>query len=298
MTGTAGAPVAERAWEQQSVWSQIANGLKRDLQRSRNVLLALTVVGALLSAAAVVAGLGSELGKGLAALGGAAVGIAAIARARAGGDAVQTWTRARSVAEAIKSEVYLYQARAGVYGKPRRERVLDERVETIERDAANLAPHKAGVKPARRALPPVIDAATYVRERIDVQIGDFYRPRAAELRRRIRRIRDAQLALSALGVAIAAVAAFTGSDAVAVWIPALTTIAGAVSAHAAAERYEYLLVEYVRTADELERLRDRRGSAAGLSDEELIRAAEQVISIQNEGWLAKLTTEPAPGPGP
>jgi hypothetical protein len=109
MTVTAGAPVAERPWQQQSVWSRSPNGLKRDLQRNRNALLALTVVGALLSAGAVVAGLESELGKALAALGGAAVGIAAIIGVGAGGDGMQTWTRAPSVAEVVKSEVYVYR---------------------------------------------------------------------------------------------------------------------------------------------------------------------------------------------
>ena len=102
-----------RAWEQQSVWSQVANRLKRDLQRSRIRVLTLTVFGAVLSAAAVVAGLDSGAGKALAALGGAAMGLAALDGARVGKDAVQQWTRARSVAEELKSEVYLYLTGVG-----------------------------------------------------------------------------------------------------------------------------------------------------------------------------------------
>jgi hypothetical protein len=47
----------------------------------------------------------------------------------------------------------------------------------------------------------------------------------------------------------------------------------------------------VRTADELERVRDRRGSATQLTGEELIQHAEHVISVQNEGWMAKLTSD-------
>jgi hypothetical protein len=284
------APAVERAWQRQSVWSQVANRIKRDLQKHRGLVLAMTVLGALLSAGAVVAGLGSGPGKGLAALGGAAVGIAAIARGRVGADTVRDWTRARSVAEALKSEVYVYQAGAGVYADPGRDRGLDERCAAIERDAADLAPRALGVEPVQRGLPPVTDTATYLRERVDSQIAGYYRPRAAALQHKLARFRDAQLALSVVGVVLAAVAAFTESDAVAVWVPVLTTIAAAVAAHVAAERYEYLLVEYVRTADELERLRDRRGSAAAMSDGELIRAAEHVISVQNEGWMAKLTS--------
>ncbi|MDA0160918.1 DUF4231 domain-containing protein [Solirubrobacter ginsenosidimutans] len=290
MSVSTGASAVERAWQQQSVWSQVADRLKRDLEGNRRMVLAMTVLGAVLSGGAVVAGLESSLGKGLAALGGAAVALAALARGRAGAATVRDWTRARSVSEALKSEVYVYRAGVGAYAKPDGDRILEERTEMVERDAADLAPRKAGVEPVPRELPPVTDAATYLDERVGGQISGFYRPRAADLQRKLARVRDAQLALSVAGVVAAAVAAFTESDAVAIWVPVLTTVAAAVATHAAAQRYEYLLVEYVRTTDELERLRDRRGSAAAMSDEALIRAAEHVISVQNEGWMAKLTT--------
>jgi hypothetical protein len=290
MSVSTGASAVDRAWQQQSVWSQVANRLKADLQGNRRIVLAMTVLGALLSAGAVVADLDSTAGKALAALGGTSVGFAAIARGRAGAATIRDWTRARSVSEALKSEVYVYLAGVGVYATSAGDRILEERTATIEDDAADLAPRKAGVEPVRRELPPVTDAATYLDERVGGQISDYYRPRAADLQRKLARIRAAQLGLSVVAVLAAAVAAFTESDAVAVWVPVLTTVAGAVATHAAAERYEYLLVEYVRTADELERLRDRRGSAAAMSDEALIRAAEHVISVQNEGWMAKLTS--------
>ncbi|MFD6612917.1 hypothetical protein ACFWD1_29030 [Micromonospora chalcea] len=62
-----------------------------------------------------------------------------------------------------------------------------------------------------------------------------------------------------------------------------------------AERYSYMLLEYSRTVDELERIRDRRGRFASMNDEDLVQHAETVISIQNEGWMAKLneTDEPS-----
>ena len=55
-------------------------------------------------------------------------------------------------------------------------------------------------------------------------------------------------------------------------------------------RYEFLLIEYSRTAHELTRLCDhyhtpRPGTA--LSDEEFIRRCEDVISAQNDKWTGK-----------
>jgi hypothetical protein len=87
------------------------------------------------------------------------------------------------------------------------------------------------------------------------------------------------------------VAGVIDSESWAVWVPVLTTISAAVTAHAAAERYEFLVVEYLRTARELERLRRARSHVGGLSDEEFVRACEHVISLQNEGWMAKLVTQ-------
>ena len=276
-------PVVEHAWEQQRIWSAVARGLKRDLQRGRDLVLTLTVIGALLSAAAVVADLTTTPGKVLAAAGAATVALAGIARQRTGQDAVRAWTRARSVAEGLKSEVYFHLAQVGAPS------ALDTRVEALERAAADLAPYKAGIEADARPLPAVSDIDSYVRERIAGQITDYYRPQAADLRRRIARLRAVELSLAVVGALVGATAAVFETDNVAVWVPVVTTIAATVAAHGAAERYEFMLVEYTRTADELERLHDRRGTAADLSDEELVRAAEHVISVQNEGWMAKLS---------
>jgi SMODS and SLOG-associating 2TM effector domain 1/Protein of unknown function (DUF4231) len=286
----------ERAWRAQSVWSQVAGRLKADIQRYRRVVLALSVAGAVLSAAAVVAGLDSGAGKVLAGLSGAAVALAGLARARTARDAVRSWTRARSVAEAIKSEVYVYLVGIGEYERPDRDTRLDVRVEQLEDSAADLLAHKVGIEARQGTLPAVRDLATYIESRVDGQIREFYRPRADELQRKLRRVRRAGDGLAVGGVLVAAAAAVTGSDPVAVWVPVLTSVGTAVTAYAAAERYDYLLVEYLRTAEELERLRDRRGAAAQMTGEQLVRAAEHVISVQNEGWMAKLGDENGKAP--
>ena len=133
MSATARTSPSERAWTLQNIWSQVATRLKTRLQQARRRILALTVLGAVLSAAAVVAGLDSPAGKTLAALGGGAVGRgASFARVRAR-TPYSSWTRARSVAEGLKSEAYLYMAGVGDYAGPNRARVLDERVDALAR---------------------------------------------------------------------------------------------------------------------------------------------------------------------
>jgi hypothetical protein len=62
-----------------------------------------------------------------------------------------------------------------------------------------------------------------------------------------------------------------------------------VTAYVASQRYEFLWIEYSRTASELRRLLERRTAADGgqLSGAELVGECEQVISVQNQAWMAK-----------
>lgn len=75
-----------------------------------------------------------------------------------------------------------------------------------------------------------------------------------------------------------------------------TTISAALTAHVAAVRYEFLLIEYARTAAQLERLRDRRHppadpNQAAHADGEFVAQCERIISAQNEAWMAKLSSD-------
>jgi hypothetical protein len=272
----------EYAWKEQSVWSQTAGRLKRDLERNRAWALRLGVAGAILSGAAVAWGIDRSLGKVLAALSALAVGVAGLIR-QSGQGRVQSWTNARAVSEALKSEVYLHLARVTDDAR------FEEQVEAIDNDASGLIEHRAGIEPAERSLPEVDGIDSYVEKRVGEQI-DYYEHSANGLRTRVTWVRRAEGALAVAAVVLAALGGIAAEDALAVWVPVVTTVAAAVTAHAAAARYEYLLVEYLRTAHALRRLRDRQGTARGLSDEELIRRAEGILSAQNAGWLVKLTS--------
>ena len=63
------------------------------------------------------------------------------------------------------------------------------------------------------------------------------------------------------------------------WVAVVTTVAAAVTAHAAAQRYEFLLIEYLRTAAELRRLLDNSAELTDpvrnpLTDDQFIRRCE------------------------
>ena len=109
--------------------------------------------------------------------------------------------------------------------------------------------------------------------------------------------RGAELTLAAAAVVLAATAGSLGVKGAAAWVPVITTVSAALAAHVAAARYEFLLVEYARTAAQLERLRDGRQSLAdpgqaAHADDGFVAQCERVISAQNEAWMAKLSSDP------
>jgi hypothetical protein len=277
-------------WREQNRWSQAADRQKRRIERARTAALVLAVSGAALgTAAAQLAKPSPVTGRILAFLSAFAIALAALAQRGTSGKAVQDWTRLRSVSEALKAETYSYLAGLRRYRGADGLRLLLDRVERIESDAGVLNAHLAGVQPVERDLPAVHDVDSYLEVRIRGQISGYYRPREAAMARRAERLRRLQWALGVIGAGLAALAGTLSTQAIAPWIGVLTTISAAVAAHTAASRFEFQQLEYARTAKELERLVARRSGTGG--DEELVERAEQIISVQNDGWMVRWVTD-------
>jgi hypothetical protein len=288
-------------WDRQSVWSRTANALKDRLQRSRVLVLALSVAAAVLvTSGAQLASLSSATGKVLAWLGAAAAAVSAVFSARAGRDAVADWTRARSTSEALKAEVYLYLAGVAPYRDADRLQRLKSRTDGILRSAGDLEARTAGVDAEPRDLPAVSDVPTYTAERVTRQIDGYYRPRARTMDTLAGRFATAATGLAIVAALLSAGAAVLAVDEFAAWLPVVTTVSAALAAHAGAQRYDGLALEYSRTATQLERLRldepdPATADAAALDT--YVQQCEQVISVQNEAWMAlsvTATTPPTP----
>ncbi len=281
-------------WGHQSVWSQTANQLKARIDRLRSVMLGLAVASAVLTTlAAEVASLNRWAGRSLALAAGLAVGLVPLVRARLGRDAVSQWTRARAVSEELKAEVYRFLAGVAPFRDGDRRSLLAERTHRVQTEASDLLVHTARVTPAAREVPAVLDVDSYVQGRLLPQIR-WYRSRSLGLARRLTWARRVEAGLSVLGVVLAVVAATAQVDAAAAWVAVVTTLTAAVSSHVAASRWESQLVEYLRTADELGRLHEGWIGAAETGEaaaDAFVDRCEHVVSIQNDGWMAKWSAE-------
>lgn len=288
-------PAVEWAWQRQSVWSQTANQLKAGPARQRAARLTLTVAAAALAlAGSQIKAVSEAASTVLVVVAAVALAGAGLLSSRANPERTRDWTRARSVSEALKTEVYLYLSQAGPYTASDRDRLLEAEVQRLEGDAGDLLRHASGLAPKDRGLPDVRDVDTYLKVRVrQSQLAKYYVPKAREMRQRLRLMKAVEVTLALAAAALSALAVVSAD--IGAWAAVATTAAGAVAAYIAAERFEFLWIEYSRTASELQRLADRRTAPDGtpLSGADLAVACEQVISVQNQAWMAKWGEENA-----
>jgi SMODS and SLOG-associating 2TM effector domain 1/Protein of unknown function (DUF4231) len=286
------------AWDQQSIWSQTADRLQRSLSRIRTVALVLTVAAALfVTAAAQVPDSWSPAGRSLAWLGAVCAGLVVVIEAFVRADRVQDRMRTRAVSEALKAETYTFLAGVAPYRGADRETHFKKKFDAVLDDAADLADHTIGIEPSRRDIPPVTDVGSYATVRVQGQIRGYYRPKSAAMKRRAQWFRGIEIGLAVVAALLSATAAVKGGQGWAAWLPVITTATAAVAAQAAVQRYSALAVEYARACTELERLlRDRVGAQGPSGDDAFVHAAEKVISLQNEAWMARGLAAAKAGP--
>lgn len=284
----AASPALSWAWEQQRIWSRTSDRLKKQLDRARAGALALGIVAAVLAVAATqVMGDQPVLGRSLGAATAISAGLATLLQRGVSTDRIRSWTRARSVSEALKTEVYSYLAGGTRYTHPgRRDRTLHRRSRDLVNKVEGLLGLTVAVGPDKKPVPHVTDIESYIACRVDQQIEGYYRPRAATYVRRVRRLRATASALGAVAVVLSAVATAFQLPPVSAWVPVATTVGTAVVAHIAASRYDHLIIEFQRTAYRLDLLKLGRACTPG-DDAKFVDDCEDAISVENQGWMAR-----------
>ncbi|MEV7323133.1 DUF4231 domain-containing protein [Streptomyces sp. NPDC093970] len=284
--------VVSDSWAQQASWSRAANRQKRLIGRARAASLLCFVLAAALGTASAQLASGHRLAAQWAAFGAAvAAGAVTVLNSRAGRVQIQDWTRLRSVSEALKTDVYTYLAGAGAYRSPHAARVLRDAVDAIRIDASDLLHHLADFAVDHsRPLPDVDGIETYIRVRVRGQIDGYYRPKAEWMRARLRAVRRAELLFGGTAVLLGAWSGAFQVEEAAAWVAVLATVSATVVAYSTAAKYEYQELEFLRTADELERIlsdwvlsADRSAQA----EDTLVSRCEHVISVLNDTWMVK-----------
>ncbi|MBV8589928.1 MAG: DUF4231 domain-containing protein, partial [Acetobacteraceae bacterium] len=276
-------------------WSRTADRLKKRYVGGRTVVLGLTVSGAALQTLAATVGVASiKTSAGI--LGAIALVLAPfVTRYFLSVEETRKWLRARSISEGIKSEVYCFCAKADPYVGADALDILRAKVREIRGWAKDLELDRAKTGNPSEPAPPMFDADKYLHARIYQQINQYYRPKARWNAILAERFRWTEVTMAGLAAAIGAVATYAGGDVSArlgPWAAVLTTVAGSVAAHAAANRYEFQAATFYATAAQLDDLaQEWLPSGKAMPGEEwsrFVRSCENVISAENRGWMAKL----------
>ena len=204
----------------------------------------------------------------------------------------QRWIRSRSMAEALKSEIYLFRSNSHPYDTDKKPEQLIENAVELLKKVGDLPTEIISDEQKQKGLPTEdLTVDEYIENRVNDQINNFYRPSSDELKQKMRRNKNIGLSLGVFAVVLGALGLTTGWTAG--WIAVIATIAASITAFAYAGRYQYLIISYQTTANKLERLRvlwESKGKADNDTDarNKFIRDCEAVISIENSAWMAEM----------
>jgi hypothetical protein len=202
------------------------------------------------------------------------------------------WVLARSQAEALKSEAYVYLVEAAPYAGENRDEILSQRGEEII--GKYVYPVNLTDEERYKRLPDdFLEMDAYIDKRITEQAEYYYEPKALENARILNRLKMISFLLGILGAIIgAASTAIDGLFGSTAWIAVVSTISGAVATYTFAGRYQYLVTSYELTARKLKSIRNawhRLSEAEKAARKgEYVRQFENTISFENQAWMAEL----------
>lgn len=294
--------IVEDIWQQYKEWSAAANRLKSSISRWRSSVLVLAVSGAFLETLSTQVPDGAReiivwAGAILLAI------IPIVTPRKLSPKQTENWTRARSVSEGLKVELYTYLAKAGVYVESADKDIetLRDRCLEITKSAEDLVKYLQSVSQAK--LPEFNSPGDYLKYRVTNQI-DWYKKKA-----KIHKDKSSKLRTIEFSLAIAAVLLSVSSGVISkwlqfegwsieigVWVAVITTIGGTLTAHIAASRYDHIVTSYSATAHQLRNLKLHwppvgGGEVPSADWSEFVRQCEDAISKENESWMAKWVKE-------
>jgi SMODS and SLOG-associating 2TM effector domain 1 len=88
-----------------------------------------------------------------------------------------------------------------------------------------------------------------------------------------------------IAVVLGVLAGAGAPERLAAWVPVVTTVAASLTAHVAASRYHHQIVEFLRTAQQLDHIVAAHADGT-IADSAMVDECERVISVENQGWMA------------
>lgn len=280
------------AWGERQVWAATSRQKKAEIFSWKFRVLVLTIAGALLATVSKeLTGIPDSTPWIIGIVGGGMIALATyFGKEILSPGQERLWIRARSLAETLKAEIFLFRAGAAPYDGPDPATRLMERVRKLLSTVTDVPSATLSPEGRREGLPEgPLSVEEYIKDRLDTQIEEYYRPRAQQYDQLMKRWRNFNLFLGALATVLGVLGKWTGA-----WVAVITTITTSVAAYLYANRYQYLIISYQTTARQLEFLKHQWTimGAPELDPEKrnrFLQDCEEAISIETSAWMAKGT---------
>lgn len=288
-------------WQEYNKWDATSVQIKSQISKWRVILLTLIIASALFSILShLVATGGISIDISIQkitqqVLSGLSAGGIALA-AYFGGKMLSAskekqWLKARSVAEAFKSESFLYLMKAAPYHLSNPDAIAHQRITDIAKRRKDIQ-HIAISEQQLKANMPSTDMSfdDYITKRVNDQKDGYYRPKALEYQQKENTAKMVGYLLGTIGAILALLPVISPgfSSYTSIWVAFITTISGALASYFAANRYEYLIVAYQSAADKLELILTQWGQMkSDTQRRQFVLACEQIIITENNGWMAE-----------
>mmetsp|Transcript_17632 Transcript_17632/g.24807 ORF Transcript_17632/g.24807 Transcript_17632/m.24807 type:complete len:346 (+) Transcript_17632:191-1228(+) len=196
-------------WDRYRRWNLVAKGSRADIERWRFIILLCTITGAVCTTLGTQ--LPSDIAWILSLFGGILLGyVPRIKQNYTSPQRVDEMVRTRTVAEAIKAEIFLYRTGITPYDKPGAATILMNKIDTIDDGVQDLR-HLYVMCPADgKPVPPTLTRTSYIDMRVKKQINGYFRREAHIMAKRGRRYALAAKGLSSLAAFVGLVVGSSG----------------------------------------------------------------------------------------
>jgi len=281
-------------WGEYRTWDATSRLFKQRIRRIGLLVLGLTLVGAALG---TLSPLVKEMwiATVMPWLAAVALGIATyVSNQLLGESERQSWVKARAIAEALKSEAYLYTTSAPPYNTVAAAQLLAQKTAELVRILPGVLAESISDQERVRNIPEKRwSGREYAEGRMHDQIA-FYRSAITRHRKQLTLARSLALGLGILAVVLSVASATVDAPStIGLWAAALlgvvTTAASATAAWFQSGRHQQIALNYQSFVAKLELLLAQYRTNA-ISDTQLIVDAEALFQAEHAQWLAELQT--------
>ncbi|GEM_PF-3890094 len=222
--------------------------------------------------------------------------------------------KARATCESLKVQAFLYIMHAPPYSGTRAEEHLYERVELILKEVRDVIPIIAektpkismgkriarvisfGLYKPKVKVPWVqefdihMTFEQYFHDRVDDQINGYYLKKAAEFQKTVNKGNSYTVILGFIGVVLGTVAA-SNEGGLSMWIAFLSTASASIASYLHANKFEYLMISYVSTANKLELLSAKHQNIAAndlTAQRKLVAETETIFAMEHNAWISEI----------